>query len=202
MSYCCGRRGRYKLATKAEIKLDKLATGDLVFFSDNWSNSSVGRKIRNINGRLWTSGGIVIRAPELYGPEPLLFEFMHSYPDDLLEDKLTNKQVNGGVRLVSLAARMRQSEYSACMVRKIQSAFVRQTIADTNTKVCSALVKGMSQHSFANSAHMIYNALNNAGVLEVKANNGVLLSDCTNDAINVHSCDPRLYSKGKIYQVN
>jgi len=72
----CFRRPKYietaKNASAGSIDVSSLTTGDILIFSDNWSDSSVKRMVRNANDKLWVSGGIVINAPTVFQDVMLL----------------------------------------------------------------------------------------------------------------------------------
>jgi hypothetical protein len=203
MGGCTSKSRQYgKVSADGTINASKLRTGDLVFFTNNWSRSNVKRKVRAINDRLWTTGGIVINAPDLY-QEPMLLEYQRKYTDDFLQDSITMQQKTAGVRLVSLVGRLNHPNYQACLVRRLSNDNVTAQISSTHDRVCAAMIHGIKDSTYPTPAHMIINSLANAGLL--KATNlpvGVSLSDCTSKSLDEITFTPNLYSKGKIYVSN
>lgn len=203
MGGCTSKSRQYGSISKdGTINASKLRTGDLVFFTDNWSRSNLKRKVRAINDRLWTTGGVVINSPELY-QEPMLLEYQRKYSDDFLNDALTLQQKTSGVRLVSLVGRLNHPNYRACLVRRLDNDNVVSQITKTHDRVCAAMIHGIKDSVYPSPAHMIVNSLANAGLLKAaELPVGVSLSDCTSKSLDQITFTPDLYSKGKIYVSN
>lgn len=203
MGAACVKHRQYdKVSVTGNINIEKLKTGDLVFFSNNWSKSKVRRKIRAVNDRLWATGGVVINAPELFGGEPMLLEYQKKYPDDMLQNQLTLQQSKSGVRLVSLVGRLKQPNYQACLIRKLHPDPAAK-ISRNQARTCAAMIHGIRDTTYASPAHMIFNSLHNTGLLKRDIKKvGTTLSECTSSILDEHTITPGLYSKGKIYQLN
>jgi len=201
----CFRRPKYietaKNASAGNIEVSSLTTGDLILFSDNWSNSSIKRKFRNANDQLWVSGGIVINAPTIFN-EVMLLQHDLRQNDNQLQNHLDFTSAETGVKLVGLSARLKFPDYQTCMVRKINSNVKNAFQKDSkkHVTVTAAFTSGIPDTNYVNSGHMIFNALRNAGLLEdVKIPLDFNLSHCANDSINEHGVGPNLYSKGELY---
>lgn len=203
MGSCTSKSRQYgNMSKDGTVNVSSLKTGDLVFFTNNWSRSKIKRKYFAVNDRLWTTGGIVINHPELY-PEPMLLEYQKKYTDDFLIDSFTLQQKKSGVRLVSLIDRLNHQNYQACLVRELESERAASKISETHSRVCAALTYGIKDASYPTPAHMIINSLSNAGLLrDTPLPFGVSLSDCTSTALDQMTFMPKLYSKGKIYVSN
>lgn len=202
MGGCTSKSRQYARQPKdSRVNASKLRTGDLVFFTQNWTSSRLKRQIRSVNDRMWTSGGVVIHAPSLY-KEPMLLEYQKSYDDDHLQDALRLQQVTGGVRLVSLADRLKLPNYEACLIRKIQHQDGLVEIQRKHTAVCAGMIDRIRDSEFPNPAYMIVNSLHNSGIIKTnKLPIGVTLSDCTSASFNNLMPAPDFYSDGKIYVV-
>jgi hypothetical protein len=201
----CFRRPKYvetaKNATAGSIDVSSLTTGDILLFSDNWSDSSVKRMVRNANDKLWVSGGIVINAPSVFQDVMLLQHDLRKN-DNQLQNHLDFTSEETGVKLVGLSARLKFPDYQTCMLRKInpniKSMFQREP--KKHVTVTAAFTSGIPDTNYSNSGHMIFNALRNAGLLEdMKIPLDFNLAQCANNSINELGVGPNLYSKGELY---
>jgi hypothetical protein len=115
----------YTFNNHGNINVSSFQTGDLIFFSEDFPASSLHRLTRRIRGKLWTSCGVVIKAPDLYPNQTLLLESAIVHPDDHLLDKLQLKTIESGVRLVSLTDRLKsqQGKFPAVGIRKRGRSF-------------------------------------------------------------------------------
>jgi hypothetical protein len=203
---CFGRRKYRETAKNARtgrVNIAELATGDMILFSDNWSDSSLKRKIRNVNGRLWLSGGIVVNNPSLFGEVMLLEHSTESNDDNLLTNTLDPSKADPGTRLVSLNARLNYPNYRVCLVRKINSNVTNLYQRDSNvhTRICAAFTRNIDNVQYTDPSQMLFNALSNSGFLKEGQQLPVdfTLADCAGTTLNEIGCRSDLYSKGELY---
>lgn len=204
---CFGRRKYRQTAKNARtgrVNIAELTTGDVILFSNNWSDSTVKRKIRNVNGRLWLSGGIVVNNPKLFGEVMLLEHSMSSEDDDtLLTNTLDPSKADPDTRLISLNARLNYPNYRVCLVRKINSNVtgLYQRDPKIHTRICAAFTRNIDNVQYTDPAQMLFHALSNSGLLKEGQQLPVdfTLADCAGTTLNEISCRSDLYSKGELY---
>ncbi len=203
---CFGRRKYRETAKNARtgrVNIAELATGDVILFSDNWSDSKVKRKIRNVNGRLWSSGGIVVNNPNLFGEVMLLEHSASSEDDTLLTNALNPSKAEADTRLVSLNARLNYPNYQVCLVRKINSNVTSLCQRDSkiHTRICAAFTRNIDTVQYTDPSQMLFSALSNSGLLKEGQELPVdfTLANCAGTTLNEIGCRPDLYSKGELY---
>jgi hypothetical protein len=100
----------YNFNNHGTINVSAFQTGDLIFFSKDFPSSGLHRLTRRIRGSLWDSCGVVLKAPNLFPNQTLLLEYSLIHPDDHLIDKLQQKTIESGIRVVSLSDRLKSQE--------------------------------------------------------------------------------------------
>lgn len=128
----------YTFNEDSTVEMCEFQTGDLIFFTDDFPESSIVRGIRRFRNCLWSGGGVVIYAPSVWHSEVLLLEF-GKYSDDFLTDKLTLKNVGKGIRLVSLTDRLRRQDFEAIGIRKLLPRDVLRPHVDDQFDACNTL---------------------------------------------------------------
>jgi hypothetical protein len=149
----------------SSVEMNEFQTGDLIFFTNDFPDSSIIRGFRRMKNTLWSSGGIVLYAPTIWRNEVLLLEF-GKFSDDFLTDKLTLKNVGAGFRLVSLADRLRRVDFEAIGICKIQPRDRLQPSVETQFKFINTL-KDIVKDKTINSNNFMINALKKMDIVKV-----------------------------------
>lgn len=121
----------YTWNSDGDLQMSEFQTGDLVFFSEEFPDSTLSRTFKRIQGKLWTNCGVVVVMPDLWQNQLLLLETAGTHPDDFLQDKLTLKNVGRGLRLVPLSDRIQSMKFEAIGIRKMRP---REIMRPTDTR--------------------------------------------------------------------
>ena len=157
----------YTFNDDSTIEMCEFETGDLIFFTDDFPDSSFVRGIRRFRNCLWTGAGIVLYAPSIWKNEVLLLEF-GKFGDDFLTDKLTLKNVGKGIRLVSLADRLRRLEFEAVGIRKTQHRTRLRPNIEDQFKYCNRLKDITKTDKVYTEDNFVIEALKHLGIVKVE----------------------------------
>jgi hypothetical protein len=119
----------YTFNNDGDIQLNQFQTGDLIFFSEEFPDSSIARGFRRLQNRLWDNCGVVFYEPSLWPDQMMLLETANVHPDDYLIDKLQLTNTGAGMRLVSLSDRIKSMKFEAIGVRKVRPREMLQPTA-------------------------------------------------------------------------
>lgn len=155
----------YTFNNDGDLHMNQFQTGDLIFFSEEFPDSSISRGFRRLQNRLWSNCGVVFYEPSLWPDQIMLLETAPVHPDDYLIDKLRLTNTGTGMRMVSLSDRIQSMKFDAIGVRKMRPREMLQPSAVDQFKQAN-VIRPLQEKQLSKD-HMALEVLKELGVIKV-----------------------------------